>query len=108
MTDWARESCRPLAPGTPSLGDADIAAALVALPGWTHEGNALVRTVAFRNFHQTMAFANAVAWIAHQQDHHPEMTLGYKTCRVAYTTHSVGGISANDLICAARINDLVP
>jgi len=51
-----------------------------------------------------MAFANVVAQIAHQQDHHPRMVIEYKTCTVMYSTHSVSGISIKDFICAAKIN----
>jgi len=64
------------------------------------------RDFGFSNFHQTMAFVNAVAWVAHQQDHHPDMETGYKHCLVRYSTHAVGGLSENDFICAARIEAL--
>ena len=62
----------------------------------------------FRNFHETMAFVNAVAWIAHRENHHPDLEVGYKHCQVRYSTHSVGGLSLNDFICAAHIDDLLP
>jgi len=64
------------------------------------------RDFGFSNFHETMAFVNAVAWVAHQQDHHPDLDVGYKHCRVRYSTHAVGGLSENDFICAARIEAL--
>jgi 4a-hydroxytetrahydrobiopterin dehydratase len=48
-----------------------------------------------------------VAWIAHQEDHHPDITFGYKTARVSYSTHAVGGLSENDFICAAKIDRLL-
>ena len=51
-------------------------------------------------------FVNAVAWVATQQDHHPEMVVGYSRCEVAFSTHSTGGLSLNDFICAARIERL--
>jgi 4a-hydroxytetrahydrobiopterin dehydratase len=53
-----------------------------------------------------MAFVNAVAWIAHQENHHPDLTLGFKTCRVRYRTHAIKGISENDFICAAKVEAL--
>jgi 4a-hydroxytetrahydrobiopterin dehydratase len=53
-----------------------------------------------------MAFVNTVAWISHREDHHPDIALGYNKCRVEYTTHSVGGLSENDFICAAKIDVL--
>ena len=67
----------------------------------------LSRRFEFKNYYQTIAFANAVAWIAHRQDHHPQLTLGYKLCDLGYTTHSVQGLSINDFICAARIDALM-
>jgi len=61
----------------------------------------------FKNFHETMAFVNALAWVAHQQDHHPDLEIGYKHCLVRYSTHSIGGLSDNDFICAAKIEQLL-
>jgi len=61
----------------------------------------------FKDFYETMAFVNALAWIAHQQDHHPELLVGYKHCLVRYSTHSIGGLSDNDFICAAKIEQLI-
>jgi 4a-hydroxytetrahydrobiopterin dehydratase len=53
-----------------------------------------------------MAFVNAMAWIAHQQDHHPDFCSGYRHCEITYSTHAIGGLSINDFICAARIDRL--
>ncbi len=84
------------------LDDAAIAALLPQVPEWRIEDGLLVRRFAFRNYYQTMAFVNALAWISHQQDHHPELVVTYKECAVRYNTHSVGGaLSDNDFICAA-------
>ncbi len=79
---------------------------LALLPGWSIERDALERVFAFTNFHETMAFVNMVAFIAHREDHHPDLVLSYNRCRVAYHTHSVRGLSENDFICAAHINSL--
>jgi 4a-hydroxytetrahydrobiopterin dehydratase len=54
-----------------------------------------------------MAFVNALAYIAHQEDHHPDLWVSYNRCEVAFNTHSAGGISVNDLICAAKLNRLL-
>jgi 4a-hydroxytetrahydrobiopterin dehydratase len=67
----------------------------------------LCRTFQFRNFHETMAFANAVAWIAHAENHHPDLELSYRKCVVTWTTHAIGGLSENDFICAARVSRLI-
>jgi len=69
-------------------------------------GDHILRTFHFQNYYQTIAFANAMAWIAHQQDHHPELLIGYKTCRVDYSTHSAGGLTSLDFNCAAKIDNL--
>ncbi len=65
------------------------------------------REFRFTNFHETMAFINAMAWIAHREDHHPDFCAGYRQCRITFTTHAIGGLSINDFICAARIDRLV-
>ncbi|WP_018936730.1 4a-hydroxytetrahydrobiopterin dehydratase [Thioalkalivibrio sp. ALJ24] len=65
------------------------------------------REFRFRNFHETMAFVNAVAWIAHVEDHHPDMEVGFNRCRVQFSTHAVGGLTENDFICAARVDALL-
>ena len=61
----------------------------------------------FNNFHETMSFVNALAWISNQQDHHPDLEVGYKHCLVRFSTHSVTGLSINDFICASRTEKLL-
>ena len=75
--------------------------------GWSFEEGEIVRTYTFKNYYQTIAFVNALAWVAHAEDHHPDIEVGYKTCKVRYSTHAIGGISENDFICAAKINAVV-
>jgi 4a-hydroxytetrahydrobiopterin dehydratase len=67
----------------------------------------LAKSFGFGNYHETLAFVNAVAWIAHREDHHPDLAVSYNRCRVAWHTHSVGGLSENDFICAARVEALL-
>jgi 4a-hydroxytetrahydrobiopterin dehydratase len=81
---------------------AEIAAQLAELPGWSLRGDAIERSFAFRDYHETIAFVNALAWVVHAEDHHPELVVGYNRCLVRWNTHSVGGVSENDFICAAR------
>lgn len=76
------------------------------LKGWQLAGGVITKTYAFTNYYQTMAFVNAVAWMAHREDHHPDMTVGYNKCRVDYSTHAIGGLSENDFICAAKVDAL--
>ena len=91
--------------------DAGEAARLLPLvPGWSLEDGKLCRTFGFLNYYRTMAFVNALAYLSHAEDHHPEMTVTYKNCTVRYDTHSVndgrGGLSDNDFICAAKADAL--
>lgn len=106
--DLASRHCQPCAGGMPPLPREEAETLLKTVPGWEVQENAIVRLFAFKNFYQTISFVNAVAWIAHSEDHHPDLEVSYKNCRVRYTTHAVGGLSENDFICAARINALFP
>jgi 4a-hydroxytetrahydrobiopterin dehydratase len=90
------------------LGKEEVERLLGSLSGWELQDGAIARRFEFSNFYQTMAFVNAVAWIAHKEDHHPDLEVSYRACRVKYTTHAVGGLSENDFICAARVDSLLP
>ncbi len=107
MARLADEHCSALPAGTPPLARAEIDALLAEVPGWSYDGRVISKSYAFEDYHRTMAFVNAVAWIAHREDHHPDLAVGYNRCRVDFSTHSVGGISRNDFICAARIERLL-
>lgn len=80
---------------------------LKQVQGWSLQGGAIEKTFSFANYHETMAFVNALAWIAHGQDHHPDLAVSYDRCVVRFNTHSVGGISINDFICAAKADALL-
>jgi 4a-hydroxytetrahydrobiopterin dehydratase len=101
------KKCQACKPGTPALGSAEVTRLLSALPGWALEADGPIsKTYKFADYHQTMAFVNAVAWVAHREDHHPDLEVGYNRCKVKYSTHSVGGLSENDFICAAKVEEL--
>jgi len=106
MTRLASQKCKPLPAGTPALSKAAINKLLAQLPGWAHKGGVIAKTYGFANYYETMAFVNGVALVAHREDHHPDMAVSYNKCRVAFSTHSIGGISMNDFICAAKIEAL--
>jgi 4a-hydroxytetrahydrobiopterin dehydratase len=65
------------------------------------------REFKFKNFYQTISFVNAIAWIANQENHHPNLEVGYNTCKVHYSTHAIKGLSENDFICAAKVDKLL-
>jgi len=89
--------------GAPALDDAALTALLPQVPDWHLEDDHLQREYAFRDYHETMAFVNALAWMIHGQDHHPQLWVRYRHVGVAWTTHSAGNrVSENDFICAAR------
>ena len=100
--------CAPLPAGTPPLTKEAIDALLEELDGWTHDAAAseIRKSFSFPDYHRTMAFVNAVAWIAITEGHHPDMTFSYGYCVVSYTTHAIGGLSDNDFICAAKVDRL--
>jgi 4a-hydroxytetrahydrobiopterin dehydratase len=95
--------CRPDAP---RLGADELAAHVATLPGWGAGADRLSKEFRFADFRATMAFVNAVAWIADREDHHPDLAVGYGRCEVAWSTHSAGGVTQNDVICAARVERL--
>jgi 4a-hydroxytetrahydrobiopterin dehydratase len=94
-------------PNAPKLSDADVRVLLGALRDWKAADGAIARRFTFADFHHTIAFVNAVAWIAHREDHHPDLDVGYDHCAVTWSTHSAGGLTRNDFICAARVEALV-
>jgi 4a-hydroxytetrahydrobiopterin dehydratase len=106
--DLAARHCKPCEGGTPPLVMEAIGNNLLALPGWEHRDGSIVKRFEFKNYYQTMAFVNALAWIAHTEDHHPDLEVSYRFCRVRYTTHAVKGLSENDFICAAKVEALIP
>ena len=109
MTRLTDRNCKACAPGTPPLKRAAANELLAQLAeGWTiaDDGRSLHRALRFGDFHRAMGFANAVAWIANAEDHHPDLELGYDYCRITLSTHSIGGLSENDFICAAKIDAL--
>lgn len=85
----------------------EIARHLADAPGWALVHGAIQKRYDFADYHRTMAFVNAVAWVAHAEDHHPDLLVGYNRCTVRFNTHSVGGISVNDFICAAKVDALL-
>ncbi len=104
--DLAKGKCQPCEGGVPPLSATEIETRLKALKGWQIIDGKLRRDFKFPDHYVTMTFVNAVAWISHQQGHHPDLAVGYDTCRVDYITHAIGGLSQSDFICAAKIDVL--
>jgi 4a-hydroxytetrahydrobiopterin dehydratase len=106
MSELSTRRCHPLEGGAPMTA-VEIERHLALVIDWRCEGGAIEKTFTFADYHHTMAFVNAVAWIAHAEDHHPDLAVGYGRCTVRFHTHSVGGISINDFICAAKVDALL-
>lgn len=106
MTELHEIRCVGCEGGIPALTRQEIDQFLPKVPAWevSADNKWLTRRFTFKGFYKTMAFVNAVAWIANQENHHPDMEVGYNYCLVKYTTHAVEGLTQNDFICAAKIN----
>jgi len=109
MSDLVNKRCTPCTAQTPKLTPDEITAHLAKLPGWelSSDGKRLLRRFQFKNYYETMAFVNALAWVAHREDHHPDLEVSYSRCTVHYNTHAIGGLSENDMICAAKLSALI-
>ncbi len=109
MNDLANKHCRRYDKNEAPLNTEAVHSGLAQIPGWSADQQCteISRSFDFKNYYETMAFVNALAWIAHREDHHPDIEVGYKRCLVRYATHSIGGLSENDFICAARLNRLI-
>ena len=106
MTQLASRSCSPQH-GT-KLDRADAEKLLGQVDGWQMDDatTSIHRTFKFASYYATIAFVNAVAWIAHREDHHPDMAVGYNTVTITFATHSVDGLTENDFISAAKVDAL--
>jgi 4a-hydroxytetrahydrobiopterin dehydratase len=102
-TELLTKTCRHLDTG---LNDVEIRDHLAAVDSWALQDGKVTKTFSFKNYYETLAFVNAIAYIIHAEDHHPELVVSYNRCVVKFDTHSVnggrGGISENDFICAAK------
>jgi 4a-hydroxytetrahydrobiopterin dehydratase len=85
-----------------AMNAGDVAAQLKVLDQWTVDDGALKKVYRFKNYYETLAFVNALAYMVHREDHHPDLHISYNRCEVRYNTHSVNGISENDFISAAK------
>ena len=86
-----------------------LLSALASLPGWplADDGLRILKSFRFDNYHQTMAFVNAVAFLAHESNHHPDLSVHYNRCEVAFSTHDAGGATQRDITSAAAVERLL-
>ncbi|MDP1708152.1 MAG: 4a-hydroxytetrahydrobiopterin dehydratase [Gammaproteobacteria bacterium] len=110
MSELATKHCKPCEGGAIPLSLGAARELLKQAPEWvlSDKGDEISRTFQFKNYYQTLAFVNALGWVAHQEDHHPDLEVSYNKCRVRFSTHAIKGLSENDFICAAKIDALTP
>lgn len=101
------KQCQPCAKGGLALAQDEVNKLLQQLDGWVQYDRIIGKTFEFKNYYQTMAFVNTVAWLSHREDHHPDMSVSYNKCHVEYSTHAINGLSENDFICAAKVDALL-
>ena len=106
-SELVAKKCRPCDGSVSPLSPTEIDDLLRQLDGWDCRDGTITKTFRFPDYGATIAFVNAIAWISHREDHHPDLHVCYNTCRVAYCTHAVNGISENDFICAAKVDALL-
>lgn len=96
--------------GVPPLTQEETNLYLSKIKGWqlSADNKTITKHFSFKGFYKTMAFVNAIAWMANQENHHPDLQVGYNYCVVNYTTHAIDGLSKNDFICAAKVDALHP
>ncbi|MEM9304071.1 MAG: 4a-hydroxytetrahydrobiopterin dehydratase [Pseudomonadota bacterium] len=109
MSDLTEKTCKPCEGGVDPLNREQSEKLVAQIPGWnlSDDGKEINRDFQFKGFYKTMAFVNAMAWIANRENHHPDFETGYGHCNVRFTTHAIDGLSENDFICAAKVNALV-
>lgn len=108
ISELASRRCQPLKGAQHKLSEDMVARYLDALPSWdlVEDGAAIRKTFRFADYYRTLAFVNALAYVAHAEDHHPDLGVHYDRAVVRYSTHDVGGLSENDFICAAKAQQL--
>jgi 4a-hydroxytetrahydrobiopterin dehydratase len=104
----AEKKCLPCEGGVPKLNKEQADKYLRLTPSWTinKDYTAIFKLFNFKGYYKTMAFVNMIAWIANQENHHPDLEVSYNKCLVKFTTHAINGLSDNDFICAAKIDKL--
>ena len=109
MSDLATKRCESCEGIGSALNPEQIKNLLPQLSaGWKVIDNhsTIKKSFTFKNFYETMAFVNAIAWFANQENHHPDLEVGYNYCHVRFMTHAMKGLTHNDFICAAKIDTL--
>ena len=103
-TELLEKKCTPT---EIALTEGAITEYLKAVDGWTLTDGKIVKTFAFHNYYETLAYINAIAYVIHAEDHHPDLAVTYNKCTVRFNTHDVSGISVSDFFCASKVDALL-
>jgi 4a-hydroxytetrahydrobiopterin dehydratase len=109
MLELTQQTCQDYPKGSPALTETETQSLINQCEGWqaNDTNTEIIRDYRFKNYYETISFVNAIAWICHTENHHPDLTVTYNHCIVRFSTHSVSGLSTNDFICAAKANALI-
>lgn len=107
-TDLSKRTCEACRGGIPPMSAKEASVYLEKMPNWTltHNGSRIERSLEFPDFAQTLAFVNKVGELAEAEGHHPDIKFGWGYCTIELYTHKIGGLHGNDLILAAKIDEL--
>lgn len=108
-TDLAQKRCKPCEGGVAPLSYAEAEKLLLSLYGWQihPDGKYIFKNFLMKNFMSAIQFMNRIAEVAEAEDHHPDLHLtGYRKLQIDLSTHAIGGLSENDFILAAKIENL--
>jgi 4a-hydroxytetrahydrobiopterin dehydratase len=108
MTELSSIRCVGCEGGIPALNQDEVNTFMPQIPKWklSEDNKSITRHFSFKDFYHTMAFVNAIAWVANQENHHPDLEVGYNYCNIKFFTHAVNGLTQNDFICAAKIDKI--
>lgn len=108
-TPLEQQHCKACEGGVDPMNRHEIKNLITQVSEWevNDEGSAISRTFKFKNFFRTMSFVNALAHIANQEKHHPDLQVSYNHCIVTFTTHAIKGLSHNDFISARKVDRLL-
>lgn len=109
MSGLTEKHCKACSGETTALTAQQAGMLMTSIKDWQLNSSAteITKTYKFKNYYQTIAFVNALAWIANTENHHPDLAVSYNQCIVNFSTHSIKGLSENDFICAAKVDKLI-
>jgi len=105
MSELTKKKCEPCEGGVPPMPDDKAKEMLKQTPGWEKEGKKIQREFKFKDFVEAIKFVNKVADLAESEDHHPDIHIYWNKVQLVLWTHAIGGLSENDFIMAAKVNE---